>query len=215
MDLRNMSISSMLPSLSLFFDINKIKSDTTGSINPEQDRLVWLKDKPQHINVLDTFLRSKFNIPVQSKMVFSLYLPPTGKEKTIFIKKSSHKLISRVLISTIGESPEINIGRKTEKLKMKANEAYNIPYPVNGMMTIEFDNSRTLIIPARKGFRQQKMTKKIENRYIIMLDYVYTDDIKEAISELTGKDEEIRGYDKSDSGDKKQGDEERMSKDIV
>ena len=208
MDLRNMSISSMLPSLSLFFDINKIKSDTTGSINPEQDRLVWLKDKPQHINVLDTFLRSKFNIPVQSKMVFSLYLPPTGKEKTIFIKKSSHKLISRVLISTIGESPEINVGRKTEKMKMKANEAYNIPYPVNGMMTIEFDNSRTLIIPARKGFRQQKMTKKIENRYIIMLDYVYTDDIKEAISELTGKDEEIRGYDKSDSGDKKQGNEE-------
>lgn len=208
MDLRNMNISSLLPSLSLFFDINKIKSDTTGSINPEQDRLVWLKDKPQHINVLDTFIRSKFNIPVQSKMVFSLYLPPTGKEKTIFIKKSSHKLISRVLISTIGESPEINIGRKTEKLKMKANDAYNIPYPVNGMMTIEFDNSRTLIIPARKGFRQQKMSKKIENRYIIMLDYVYTDDIKEAISELTGKDEEIRGYDRPDSGDKGQEDEE-------
>ena len=39
----------------------------------------------------------------------------------------------------------------------------------------------------------------------MMLDYVYTDDIKEAISELTGKDEELRGYDKPDTGDKKQG----------
>ena len=204
MDLRNMSVSSMFPSVSLFFDINKIMEDRTGSIEPEPQRLVWLKDKSQHIDVLDKFIRSKFDIPLSSKMVFSLYLPPTGKDKSLFIKKSQHKLISRVFISTIAESPEIVIGRKTEKMKMKTNEAYNIPYPVNSMMTIDFDNSRTLIIPARKGFRQQKMTKKIENRYIMMLDYVYTDDIKEAISELTGKDEELRGYDRTDCGDEKQ-----------
>jgi len=204
MDLRNMSVSSMFPSVSLFFDINKIMEDRTGSIQPEPQRLVWLKDKSQHIDVLDKFIRSKFEIPLSSKMVFSLYLPPTGKDKSLFIKKSQHKLISRVFISTIAESPEIVIGRKTEKMKMKTNEAYNIPYPVNSMMTIDFDNSRTLIIPARKGFRQQKMTKKIENRYIMMLDYVYTDDIKEAISELTGKDEELRGYDRTDCGDEKQ-----------
>jgi hypothetical protein len=215
MDLRNMSVSSMFPTLSLYFDINKIKGDTSGSINPEAGRLVWLKEKTHHIDVLDSFIRSKFDIPVKCKMVFSLYLPPESKEKTLHIKKSSHKLISRVLISTIGESPEINLGRKTEKMKMKPNEAYNIPFPVNSMTTIDFDNSRTLIIPARKGFRQQKMTKKVENRYIMMLDYVYTDDIKEAISELTGKDEEIRGYDKSDSTDEKQGDESRMSKDSI
>jgi len=204
MDLRNMSVSSMFPSVSLFFDINKIMEDRTGSIQPEPQRLVWLKDKSQHIDILDKFIRSKFEIPLSSKMVFSLYLPPTGKDKSLFIKKSQHKLISRVFISTIAESPEIVIGRKTEKMKMKTNEAYNIPYPVNSMMTIDFDNSRTLIIPARKGFRQQKMTKKIENRYIMMLDYVYTDDIKEAISELTGKDEELRGYDRTDCGDEKQ-----------
>jgi len=205
MDLRNMSVSSMFPSLSLYFDINKIKGDTSGSIRPEPDRIVWLKDKTQPIDTLDRFIREKFNIPLQSKMVFSLYIPPSGKDKTLHIKKSPHKLVSRVFISTIAESPEIVVGRKTEKMKMKSNEAYNIPFPVNGMMTIEFDNSRTLIIPARKGFRQQKMTKKVENRYIMMLDYVYTDDIKEAISELTGKDEELRGYDKPDTGDKKQG----------
>jgi len=215
MDLRNISISSLLPPISLFFDINKIKSETEGSIKPEKDRLVWLKDKTQTINNMDTYIRSKFNIPQQSKMVFSLYLPPSAKDKYFNIKKSQHKLISRVIVSTIGESPEINMGHKTEKLKMKSGEAYNIPYPINSMMSIEFDNSRTLIIPARKGFRQQKMTKKIENRYIMMFDYVYTDEIKEAINELTGKDEEIRGYDRSDTSNDKQGNEERIQDNIV
>ena len=101
MDLRNMSVSSMFPSVSLFFDINKIMEDRTGSIQPEPQRLVWLKDKPRHIDVLDKFIRSKFEIPLSSKMVFSLYLPPTGKDKSLFIKKSQHKLISRVFISTL------------------------------------------------------------------------------------------------------------------
>jgi len=203
MDLRNMSISSMLPSLSLYFDIDKIKGDISNSIKPEPGRLVWLKSKNSHIDALDKYMREKFQIPAESRMVFSLYLPPSGKDKTLFIKKSQHKLVSRVLVSTIAESPEIVIGRKTEKMKMKQNEAYNIPYPASAMMTIEFDNSRTLVIPARKGFRQMKMTKKVENRYIMMMDYVYVDPIKEAINELTNKDEELRGYDNTDNDDQK------------
>ena len=71
MDLRNINVSSMFPSISLFFDINKFK-DTDGSINPEPSRYVWLKDKTQSIDVLDKFIRAKFNIPVECKMVFSL-----------------------------------------------------------------------------------------------------------------------------------------------
>jgi len=210
-----MKISSLLPSVSLFFDINDIKGCTDGSIQPDENRIVWLKEKTKYINSIDTFLRSKFNIPSQSKMVFSLYLPPNGKDKTLVIKKSSHKLISRVIVSTISESPDISLGHRDEKLKMRPNEAYNVPYPVNGMMEIKFDNSRTLIIPARKGFRQQKLTKKVENRYIMMLDYIYTDDVKEAIKELTGKDEKIRGYDESDTSDQKQGDKEHLQKDTI
>jgi hypothetical protein len=215
MDLRNMSVASLLPSTSVYLDITKIKSDLTGSIKPDEQRLVWLKDKPRTIELLDSCLRKSFNIPDKSKMVFSLYLPPDPKDKTLSIKKTPHKLISRVLISTIGESPEIVLGHKTEKLKMKSGEAYNLPFPVNSMMNIVFDNSRTLIIPARKGFRQQKMTKKVENRYILMFDYVYTDEIKEAINELTGKDEELRGYDRPDSGDTEQGSESKMQDDVV
>ena len=95
------------------------------------------------------------------------------------------------------------------------NEAYNISHPINAMMSFEFDNSKTLILPAKKGFRQRKFTKKVENRYIMMLDYVLKDEIKEAISELTGKDEELRGYDKPDKGDEKQGDERGMSENPV
>lgn len=215
MDFRNMSIASLLPSITVYLDIKKIKSDLTGSINPDKHRLVWLKDKPHPIELLDSYLRKNFNIPDKSKMVFSLYLPPDPKDKSLNIKKTPHKLISRVLISTISESPEIVVGNKTEKLKMKSGEAYNITFPVNNMMNITFDNSRTLIIPARKGFRQQKMSKKVENRYILMFDYVFTDEIKEAINELTGKDEVLRGYDRPDSGDTEQGSESKMQDNIV
>ena len=36
-----------------------------------------------------------------------------------------------------------------------------------------------------------------------MMDYVYVDTIKEAINELTNKDEELRGYDNTDNDDQK------------
>lgn len=217
MDFRNMSVTGMLPSISLFFDIEKFK-DTSGSINPDADRYVWIaQDKPSHIVSLDKFLRAKFTIPEKSKMVFTLYTPPSTKDKHVYIKKSPHKLVSRVLISTIGESPEMEfMGRKTETLRMKANEAYNIPFPINGMTNITFDNSRSQIIPPRKGFRQQKLTKRVEKRYIMMFDYIFTDDITEAINELTGKENEpIRGYDRTSSECEEPREEETLQKSSI
>ena len=125
--------------------------------------------------------------------------------------------MSRVLISTIGESPEIEfMGRKSEVLRMKANEAYNIPFPINGMSDITFDNSRTQIIPPRKGFRQQRLTKKVENRYILMFDYVFTDEITEAINELTGKENEpVRGYDRPNSECEEPSEKETVQKSSI
>ena len=208
MDLRNMKISSLIPSTSLFFDIDKIKKIREDSIEPEPGRLVWMKNKPQEIAILDRFIRRKFEIPIKCKMVFSLYLPPTSKGGNLVIEKSKHKLISRVVVSTIAESPEITVMGKKETMKLKRDEAYIIGDPVATMLTMNFDNSRTLIIPARKGFRQQRLTKRVENRYIMLFDYVYTDEIKEAVSELTEKDESIRGDDRPNSTDEEQRSEE-------
>ena len=199
MDLRNLSVSSMFPTSTLFYDIHKIKQLRVGSIEPEPRRLVWIKEKPQLIDLLDNHLRKTFTMPSEGKMVFTLYEPPEKGDHNVVIKKPKpkQKLFNRIIVSTISESPELCLmNKKKETMKMKSGEAYAIPYPVNGMAEIEFDNKRTLIIPARKGFRQQRTTKRVENRYIMVFDYIYTDEIKQAVSELTGKDEEIRGYDR-------------------
>ena len=153
MDLRNMTISSLIPSTSLFFDIDKIKKLHEGCIEPEPGRLVWMKDKPPEIQTMDRYLRKKFEIPGKGKMVFSLYLPPTSGERNLIIEKAKHKLVARVIVSTIAESPEIIVMGKKETMKMKRDEAYIIGDPIAGMLSMNFDNNRTLIIPARKGFQ--------------------------------------------------------------
>ena len=211
-----MTISSLIPSTSLFFDKNKIKGLRKGSIEPDPGRLVWLKDKPPEIETMDIYLRKKFEISVNEKMVFSLYLPPEMGEKNLIIDKAKHRLSNRIVISTISESPEIIVmGKKKETMKMKQNEAYSLSYPINSMLSMNFSNSKTLIIPERKGFRQQRMRKYVENRYIMMFDYIYTDEIKEAVSEITGKDEPIRGYDKPDSSNEEQRTEKQVTEDTV
>lgn len=195
MDFRNLSVSSMLPTSTLFYDIEKIKKLREGSFEAEPRRLVWMNDKPQMIDLLDKHIRKTFTIPSDGRMIFTLYEPPEKGDNNIVIKKPKHRLFNRVIMSTISESPELCLmNKKNETMKMKSGEAYSIPYPVNSMIEIEFDNKRTLIIPARKGFRQQRLTKRVENRYVLVFDYVYTDEIKQAVSELTGKEEEISDY---------------------
>ena len=134
---------------------------------------------------MDESIRKAFDVPKEFKMVFRLYKPPEGSNPEPILSKPSRKMGQRVVISTIPESPSINLGHgKTQVFKMKAGEAYSIPYPINNMITVEFDNNRTLIIPARKGFRQQRRTKRVDKRYIMIFDYVYTDEIQKAVEEL-------------------------------
>ena len=216
MDFRNLSISNMFPSSTLFYDNDQVKKLRKGSFEPEPRRLVWMDTKPQMIELLDKHLRKTFDIPDGGKMVFSLYEPPEKGDSDIVIKKPKHKMFNRIIVSTIAESPELCfMDKKRETMKLKSGEAYSIPFPVNSMTEMTFDNKRTLIIPARKGFRQQKMTKKVENRYIMLFDYIYTDEVKQALSELTGKDEEIRGYDRQDTTSGEQGTQKSIQEDVV
>jgi hypothetical protein len=195
MDLRNLSVTSLFPSKSMYYDVDNIKELKEGSFEAEPRKLVWIKEKPSSIVAMDTHLRKTFEIPDDGMMVFTLYQPPEKGDTNVVIKKPKQRLFSRVLFTTITESPQVSImNRKNETMKMKSGEAYSVPHPVNNMVEFEFDNKRTLIIPARKGFRQQRMTKKVENRYILMFDYIYADDIKKAVSDISGKDENVEGY---------------------
>ena len=186
MDFRNTAISEMFPTSSIYYDLEALKKlDESEAVEAPQGRVSWLGSKPPVIEGMDKAIRKSFNIPEKFKMVFQLHKPPEYGLKEPILSKPSRKIAQRVVISTIAESPELNLGTgRKQVFKMKGGEAYAIPYPVNNMVTIEFDDKRTLIIPARKGFRQQRRTKRVEKRYIMVFDYIYTDDIQEAVEEL-------------------------------
>jgi hypothetical protein len=185
MDFRNTMISDMFPTTSVYYDLDSVKKlDESKAIESPVGCLTWISEKPPVIMAMDKTLRRSFKVPDNSKMVFRLYKPPEFGFKEPMITKPGKKMSQRVLISTIAESPSIVFGNKTQLFKMKQGEAYSIPYPVNNMVNIQFDDKKTLIIPARKGFRQQKRTKRVEKRYIMIFDYVYTDEIHEAVDEL-------------------------------
>ena len=186
MDFRNTAISDMFPSSSVYYDLEALKNlDESDAVEAPQGRMTWLGAKPSMIQGMDKAIRKSFNIPEKFKMVFQLHKPPEHGLKEPVLSKPSRKMAQRVVISTIPESPELNLGTGRKQIfKMKGGEAYSIPYPVNTMITIEFDDKRTLIIPARKGFRQQRRTKRVEKRYIMVFDYIYTDEIQEAVEEL-------------------------------
>lgn len=166
--MNNIDINSIIPSSSIFFDFDK--TDTEGGMQTK-DKMVWINEKPRDIEVLDKFLRSKFKLNFNSKYVYSLFLPPTGKDKTLTLPKPNQKFTHRVVISSITESPSISIGPRSHKLQFKANEAYLLTKPFSTMIELSFDNSPRLIIPAKKGFREKRITKKIDKRFIIVLDY--------------------------------------------
>lgn len=175
----------MFPTTTVFYDIEKLKLLNEGCIESPPGRLVWFKDKPDLISGMDKGIRKAFKIEDKFKMVFTLYKPPQDGVKEPELTKSSKKLIQRVVLSTIHESPKLNLGHsKTQQFKMTRGEAYSIPFPINKMISIQFDDSPTLIIPAKKGFRQQRRPKRVEKRYIMVFDYIYTDEIQEAVEEL-------------------------------
>jgi len=167
--MNNIDINSVIPSSSVFFDFDKLDKD--GGIETK-DKLVWLEDdKPRDIEVLDKFLRSKFKLSFEQKFVYSLFLPPTGKDKTLNLPKPNEKFTHRVVISSITESPSLCIGPRSHKIQFKSNEAYLLTKPFSTMIELSFDNSPRLVIPARKGFREKRITKKVDKRHIIVLDY--------------------------------------------
>ena len=91
--------------------------------------------------------------------------------KSLNLPKPNEKFTHRVVISSITESPSLCMGPRSHKIQFKANEAYLLTKPFSTMIELSFDNSPRLVIPARKGFRERRITKKVDKRHIIVLDY--------------------------------------------
>ena len=57
---------------------------------------------------------------------------------------------------------------------------------IGGMLSYNFKNEKNVTIPARKGFRQVRKTKNIEDRHLLVFDYLVSEREMEELSNIFG-----------------------------
>lgn len=180
---RGISIRNKMDTFNLSFDIKELQESINNNIvsNPESsvfshNKRAWFKDtKPEVIEQINSQLRKRYSIGEDSKMIACVHYPPEkdSKEKKLSIKENKENVMHRFIISTIQETCDVTFGSSdSETFEMRPWVSYKIPEMIGGMLSYEFKNDKNLIIPAKKGFRQVRKTKAIENRHIIVLDYL-------------------------------------------
>lgn len=194
---KRISVKDKMDSFHLSFETKELTENVSNDFveNPKASvysngKRAWFKDhKPEVINQIDVQLRKRFQIG-DNKVNVCLYYPPERddnnnfKNKKLIIKDGNSNVISRVIISTILETTEINydtIGG--ESVELKPWVAYQSPAMIGGMLTYTFENSSNIIIPAKKGFRQVKKKKNIDNRHILVFDYMISEKEMKQLSE--------------------------------
>ena len=181
-----MDISKMIQSIYIYCnrqDLEKLKS----GVEVSKGKYVWFKDKelPQTLLDMSETFRDKMSIPTKYKLVVTVFTPSADEIK---IDKSTRVLQNRIILSTIRENPELQIMDKSKPFYMKMNEAYNFLHPLTGLAGLIFNNKNHYKLPPRKGFRSNRVIKKLENRYILLFDYIkdtnYTEENAAAIEEM-------------------------------
>jgi len=191
------SVKEKFKTFSLSFETKEFLDDIDDNVHNTPDssletdeRRAWLKeDKPALVKVIDRQLRRNFDIPEKNKMVFSLYSPPKeegGKfiKPSLVIKDQNENILTRIIISTVMEQVELTIGNsEEEKMMMKPWEAYQTPPLFGGVLGYTFHNQKNIVMEARKGFRQVRRSKKVNERYLLVFDYIITKDDLDKLSE--------------------------------
>ena len=209
MSRRSISIKDKLDTFHLEFTTKELVDSVDDNIvsHPEASvqsngKRAWFHgDRPKCIDQLDRQLKRRFGIKSERSVV-CLYSPPEKtengyKEKNLTINENKGDVIHRVVISTIHETVDVTFGTAfPETLEMKQWVAYKTPDMVGGVLQYRFSNDRRLIIPPKKGFRQVRKTKKLDERYIIVFDYLISKDEMKEIQNLLEK----KGM-KTDDGD--------------
>lgn len=181
---RGVSLKDKLETYHLSFDLEELKK----SLEPEtgvfsNGKRAWFKgDLPVTLSQIDRQLRKRFGIGEDNKVIAVLHYPPIrgddGKptEKNMIIKENKPNVMTRFLISTTQEVCEVSIGSASpENLEFKPWVAFKTPEMIGGMLSYSFSNDKNLVIPPRKGFRQVRKTKNLDSRYIMVFDYLVSD----------------------------------------
>lgn len=168
---------------------DNIVNETSSVLGKE--RRAWFKGPyPEIVNEIDKQLREYFDLAEDNRLIFSLYSPPKkvdGKyeNKTTTLTNSKENILNRIIICTVPEQVEITFGKAYgEKMFMKPWEAYQTPPFVGAIIDYIFENKNHMHMEARKGFRTSRRSKKIENRYILVFDYLVSNKDMEKLSDL-------------------------------
>lgn len=150
-------------------ELDSLTEDTQGIFS--NNKRMWLhnNDKPKVISQIVEQVTKYFKISETHPRVCVHY------PGDVHIKEQSINIMNRVIISSIDETPEITISGASDKINMSNWTAYMTPPMSSSIMSIEFDNSKVMTTVARKGHRAQRKVRHIENRFIIVIDYILSD----------------------------------------
>ena len=198
---KGISVKDKMDSFHLSFETKELTEGVSNDFidNPKASvysngKRAWFQDhKPDVIKQIDSQLRKRFDIG-DNKVSVCLYYPPERdsnknfKEKKLIIKDGNQNVFSRVIVSTISETTNISYGKMSgESIELRPWVAYKSPPMIGGMLTYTFDNSSSVVIPAKKGFRQVRKSKKIDSRHVLVFDYmVSTNDMNQIAQALSG-----------------------------
>ena len=181
------SVREKMDTFSLSFDtkellesINLNITENLGSSVYSNGKRAWFgKDKPQTLLQIDTQLRKKYNIPEDNKLICCVHYPPEKNqnnkyiEKSLKIKENKESIFHRFIISTIHEVCYTSFQTiEPEAIEMKSWVSYKTPDMIGGMLSYEFKNEKNLCIPPKKGHRQIRKIKNLENRHVLVFDYL-------------------------------------------
>lgn len=172
---------------------NQTVDDPKSSVFSNGKR-AWFGEKhPETIKKIDEQLRKRFQLG-DKKVVVCMYYPPQKNDngefltKKLVIKDSKPTVVSRIIISTTTETTEITYGNMNgEVMELKPWVAYQTPPMIGGMLSYTFENSKNLVIPPKKGFRQVRKTKDVSSRNILIFDYMVTEEETNELANMFSK----------------------------
>lgn len=161
--------------------LHNLEDNNSGIFSHE--KRAWFKNnnKPKMIKNIDEQLKIAFNINKKAESVICIYYPST-KKKNLVIKDQNKNILNRVVISSINELANLSFATSSEQIEFKNWTAYLLPDLISSFLSLEFDNNKITKTLERKGYRSKKMKKDIDNRYIIVIDYILQSNEMEKLS---------------------------------
>ena len=167
-----LSIRDKLKDFKLSYDTKELRKCLESCTAEESglsssNKHLWLDNssKPKVISQIVEQVTSYYKIYGTPRVC--LYYP--GE---VIINKQSINIANKVIISSIDENPCISVNSNSETIYLKNWTAYSFPEFSSSMLTIEFDNKKIMTTEPRKGHRQKKKIKNLDDRFIIVIDYI-------------------------------------------